>query len=234
LVDANLPDGAIKTLIDQVISATRAMEARSKTLELQLQTSSQEVGELRERLESVRRESLTDQLTGLSNRKAFDSELQASIESSIETGEPLTLLMADIDHFKSFNDTWGHQTGDQVLRLVSNCLSENVKGRDTAARYGGEEFAVILPQTPLANAINLAEQIRGKVESKKLVKKSTGDILGVITVSIGVTQYDLNESAEDFVKRADTCLYAAKRAGRNRIVSEKDTDTINASKFEAA
>jgi diguanylate cyclase len=234
LDDANLTDGPVKTLIDQVISATRAMEARSKTLELQLQTSSQEVNELRERLESVRRESLTDQLTGLSNRKAFDSDLTASIERSIETGEPLTLLMADIDHFKGFNDTWGHQTGDQVLRLVANCLSENVKGRDTAARYGGEEFAVILPQTALPDAVGLANQIRGKVESKKLVKKSTGDILGVITVSIGVTQYDLNESADEFVRRADMCLYAAKRTGRNRVVSEADKAVLSASKTQAA
>jgi diguanylate cyclase len=192
------------------------------------------VNDLRERLESVRRESLTDQLTGLSNRKAFDNELKESIERSIESGEPLSLLMADIDHFKSFNDTWGHQTGDQVLRLVANCLSENVKGRDTAARYGGEEFVVILPQTALASAVGLADQIRNKVESKKLVKKSTGDILGVITISIGVTQYDLNESADEFVRRADTCLYAAKRTGRNRVVSEADADTLSASKTEAA
>ena len=222
LGDAKLSEAAIKNLIDQVIGATRTMEARSKTLELQLQTSSREVNELRDRLESVRQESLTDQLTGIPNRKAFDKALQESIESSIETGEPLSLVMCDIDHFKSFNDTWGHQTGDQVLRLVGNCLSENVKGRDTAARYGGEEFCVILPQTALTGAVNLANQIRSKVESKKLVKKSTGDILGIITISAGVTQYDANESAVEFLRRADVCLYAAKRSGRNRVVSETD------------
>jgi len=215
-------ESGIKTLIDQVIGATRAMEARSKTLELQLQTSSREVTELRDRLESVRKESLTDQLTGIANRKAFDTELQESIERAIETGEPLSLVMCDIDHFKNFNDTWGHQTGDQVLRLVANCLSENVKGRDTAARYGGEEFAVILPQTELRGAVNLANQIRGKVESKKLVKKSTGDILGVITISAGVTQYDVHESAAEFVRRADACLYGAKHAGRNCVIAETD------------
>ncbi|HXJ01492.1 MAG TPA: GGDEF domain-containing protein [Micropepsaceae bacterium] len=226
---AKMSETAIKTLIDGVVTATRAMEARSKTLELQLQTSSREVSELRDRLESVRKESLTDQLTGISNRKAFDTELQESIDRAIETGEPLSLVMCDIDHFKNFNDTWGHQTGDQVLRLVANCLSENVKGRDTAARYGGEEFVVILPQTALMGAVNLAQQIRSKVESKKLVKKSTGDILGIITISAGVTQYDPNESAAEFVNRADTCLYAAKRAGRNCVISEKD----NAACFSA-
>ena len=216
----------IKTLIDQVIGATRVMEARSKTLELQLQTSSREVHELRDRLESVRKESLTDQLTGIANRKAFDTELQESIDRAIANGEPLSLVMCDIDHFKNFNDTWGHQTGDQVLRLVANCLSENVKGRDTAARYGGEEFAVILPQTELRGAVNLANQIRTKVESKKLVKKSTGDILGVITISAGVTQYDLHETAADFLRRADACLYAAKHAGRNCVMSEADKTAL--------
>jgi diguanylate cyclase len=219
---AKLGEAGIKILIDQVIGATRAMEARSKTLELQLQTSSREVTELRDRLESVRKESLTDQLTGIANRKAFDTELQESVERAIETGEPLSLVMCDIDHFKNFNDTWGHQTGDQVLRLVANCLSENVKGRDTAARYGGEEFTVILPQTKLGGAVNLANQIRSKVESKKLVKKSTGDILGVITISAGVTQYEAHESAAEFVRRADACLYAAKHAGRNCVISETD------------
>ena len=231
---AKLGDAAIKNLIDQVIGATRAMEARSKTLELQLQTSSREVNDLRDRLESVRRESLTDQLTGIPNRKAFDKALLESIESSIETGDPLSLVMCDIDHFKSFNDTWGHQTGDQVLRLVANCLSENVKGRDTAARYGGEEFVVILPQTELTDAVGLANQIRNKVESKKLVKKSTGDILGVITISAGVTQYDANESAVEFLRRADICLYAAKRSGRNRVVSEADKKALQGAADTAA
>src|SRR5712671_5541724 len=232
--DAKRGEGAIKNLIDQVVGATRAMEARSKTLELQLQTSSREVNDLRDRLESVRRESLTDQLTGIPNRKAFDKELQESIESSIETGEPLSLVMCDIDHFKTFNDTWGHQTGDQVLRLVANCLSENVKGRDTAARYGGEEFVVILPQTELSDAVKLANQIRTKVESKKLVKKSTGDILGVITISAGVTEYDANESAVEFLRRADVCLYAAKRSGRNRVVCEADEVSLRGAADTAA
>jgi len=227
-------DGKIKALIDHVIHATRAMEARSKTLELQLQTSSSEVAVLRERLESVRRESLTDTLTGIANRKAFESELATSIERALQDNEPLALLMCDIDHFKVFNDTWGHQTGDQVLRLVANCLSEAVKGQDTAARFGGEEFTVILPRTPLSSARQLAEQIRVKVESKQLVKKSTGDILGAITISIGVAQYQPNENAVDLVRRADACLYAAKHAGRNRIASEPDDAGRKAKTTEAA
>jgi len=178
-------------------------------------------------LQESHRMAFRDALTGLPNRRALEEQLRA-LEA------PYTAAMIDIDHFKTFNDTWGHQTGDQVLRLVANCLSENVKGRDTAARYGGEEFVVILPQTALTDAVNLANQIRTKVESKKLVKKSTGDILGVITISAGVTQYDANESAVDFLRRADVCLYAAKRSGRNRVVSEADEDGLQSASGNAA
>ena len=219
LADHQSPDG-LRKLVEGLLDATRAMEDRSKNLEGELQRSSQQVTELKAQLDDVRKESRVDQLTGIANRKAFDAELQAAIEDAMQTGAPATLLMCDIDHFKKFNDTWGHQTGDQVLRLVANCLSENVKGRDTAARYGGEEFVVILRQTALGDALNLANQIRSTVEGKKLVKKSTGDILGQITISIGVAQFGQSDQAEALVQRADMCLYRAKHTGRNRVVGE--------------
>ena len=196
------------------------MEVRTKALEEELQRSSHEVNDLKAKLDDVRKESLTDPLTGIHNRKAFDQELAEAVDLARKGGEPLSLFMCDIDHFKVFNDTWGHQTGDQVLRLVGHCLSENVKGRDTAARYGGEEFAVILRQTGLESAVSLANQIRSNVESKKLVKRSTGDILGTITISIGVAQLGLGEPPSSLIQRADACLYAAKNAGRNRVMSE--------------
>jgi diguanylate cyclase len=221
LGDSHSPDG-LRKLVDGLLGATRAMEERTKTLEEQLQCSSQQVNELKVQLDDVRKETRIDQLTGIANRKAFDLELQEAIDNAAETGSALTLLMCDIDHFKTFNDTWGHQTGDQVLRLVANCLSENVKGRDTAARYGGEEFVVILRQTKLGDAIHLANQIRSTVEGKKLVKKSTGDILGRITISIGVAQLSDRDHAETLVQRADTCLYRAKNTGRNRVVGEDE------------
>lgn len=210
----------LRKMIDGLVSATHSMEARTKELEGELQRSAHEVSDLKAKLDDVRKESLTDPLTGIANRKAFDLQLAQAIRTTQETDTPLSLLMCDIDRFKSFNDKWGHQTGDQVLRLVANCLSENVKGRDTASRYGGEEFAVIVPNTPLDSAVTLANQIRGTVEGKKLVKKSTGDILGTITISIGVAQLLPGESAADFINRADACLYSAKGAGRNCIVSE--------------
>jgi diguanylate cyclase len=215
-----------QNLVKSLLGATQAMEARTKSLEEELQRSSHEIGELRTKLDHVRRESLVDPLTGISNRKAFDTELADAVEQSRTSGEPLCLFMCDIDHFKSFNDTWGHQTGDQVLKLVAQCLSENVKGRDTAARYGGEEFAVILRQTPLRAGITLANQIRSNVEAKKLVRRSNGDLLGQLTISIGVAELQPNDATSDLIERADSCLYSAKKAGRNRVVGElKESQT---------
>ena len=211
---------AVAKMVERLVTATQAMEVRSKALESELQHSSDQVTDLKSQLDAVRKESRLDPLTGIANRKAFDSELLAAIKDARQDGSSVALMMCDIDHFKRFNDTWGHQTGDQVLRLVANCLSENVKGRDTAGRYGGEEFVVILRQTALDGAAKLAEQIRTNVETKKLVKKSTGDILGTITVSIGVAQLRDHDTPELLVQRADRALYRAKNTGRNRIVTE--------------
>lgn len=221
LGDGQSPE-ELRKFVDTLVVATRSMEARTQTLEKELQHSSQEVSKLKAQLNDVRKESLTDSLTGIANRKAFDTELAASIEDARQNNETVALLMCDIDHFKHFNDTWGHQTGDQVLRLVANCMSENVKGRDTVARFGGEEFAVILRRTALGNATSLADQIRAFVQGKKLVKKSTGEILGTITISIGVAQFGGDDTPTSLIQRADACLYRAKRGGRNRVVHEDE------------
>lgn len=223
---ANLEEGRspadLRKLVDGLIAATRAMEQRTKSLEGELQASSAQVNELRDKLDDVRKESLTDPLTNIANRKAFDDAAKAAQDAVAANHEAVSLLLCDIDHFKLFNDNWGHQTGDQVLRLVASCLSENTKGRDTAARYGGEEFAVVLRGTGLEAAAHLADQIRQTVETKKLVKKSTGDVLGAITISIGVAQFGSGENADAVVRRADACLYGAKHHGRNLVVHQND------------
>ena len=213
---------AVAKMVERIVGATQAMEVRTNALESELQRSSNQVTELKTQLDTVRKESRLDPLPAIANRKAFDQELNSAIKDARQDGSSVALMMCDIDHFKRFNDTWGHQTGDQVLRLVANCLSENVKGRDTAARYGGEEFVVILRQTPLDGAAKLADQIRANVENKKLVKKSTGDILGTITISIGVAQLRDADTPELLVPRAARALYRAKNTGRNRIAPEAD------------
>jgi diguanylate cyclase len=219
--DGRSPD-ELRNLVNGLLAATREMEQRSRSLENELQRSSQQVNDLRSKLDNVRKESLTDPLTGIANRKAFDEAVRQAVAQHAGEGEAVSLLLGDIDHFKIFNDTWGHQTGDQVLRLVASCLSENVKGRDTAARYGGEEFAVLLRGTSLKDATRVAEQIRQTVETKKLVKKSTGDILGTITISIGVAEFTGDEDAETVIRRADSCLYGAKQHGRNLVINQND------------
>ena len=137
-------------------------------------------------------------------------------------------MMTDIDHFKNFNDTYGHLTGDQVLRLVAMSVKQNVKGQDIAARYGGEEFAVVLPNTVLRSAITVADHIRRAVMTKELMKRSTGEHLGRVTISIGVATLHKGDTAQTLIERADACLYAAKRNGRNRVICETDPEvTVN-------
>jgi diguanylate cyclase len=219
--DARSPDD-LRQLVSGLLAATREMESRTKSLEGELQKSTEQVKDLRCKLDNVRKESLTDPLTNIANRKAFDDAVAQAVMQREQVDEPMTLLLCDIDHFKQFNDSWGHQTGDQVLRLVANCLSENVKGRDTAARYGGEEFAVLLRGTALDAATKVADQIRQTVETKKLVKKSTGDVLGTITISIGVAEFAAGEAMENVIRRADACLYGAKQNGRNLVINQDD------------
>lgn len=214
----------LRQLIDNLVAETHNTLNQNRRLQKELATSSQEVNSLRIHLEEVRREAMTDGLTGIANRKFFDMQLREAISESMVQAAALSLVFMDIDHFKQFNDRHGHQLGDQVLRLVARCLTDCVKGRDTAARYGGEEFAVILPCTPLDAAMIVAEQIRKNVASKRIVRKRTDEDLGGITLSLGVAQFMPGESEQALVERADAALYLAKRSGRNQAASENDLD----------
>jgi diguanylate cyclase len=210
----------LQKIVGSVMSETRKMKERSERIAGDIKESSLEIVELRRSLESVRREAHTDALTGIANRRSFDKRLKAALREAKETSDTLSLLMVDIDYFKKFNDSHGHQLGDKVLQLVARILKTSIKGRDTVARYGGEEFAVILPSTRLAGAATLADQIREAVASRHIIQKRTGEDFGAITLSIGVANLRSSDSAEGLVKRADDSLYAAKRGGRNRVVAE--------------
>ncbi len=217
-LDRGVPD--IKSIVQKLSVATRAIQERNKELEGQLQSSMTEVGGLRTRMETVRKESLTDALTGLANRRSFDDTAQKAVNAALAEGKPMSLIISDVDHFKKFNDTYGHPIGDQVLRLVAQCLKSNVKGKDLAARFGGEEFVVVLPETTLESAAAVASDIRKSVETKKIVQKSTGKDMGTVTLSLGVAQFSPGEQIADLLNRADACLYAAKRGGRNRVITQ--------------
>ena len=214
----------VRSVVNALVKSTYDMRDTNKALEERLALSRAEISNLQQSLEAIRAESLTDPLTGLGNRKYFDRSIEAAVQAALDGGEPLSLLMFDIDHFKSFNDSYGHLTGDQVLRLVGMSLKQTIKGQDITARYGGEEFAVVLPSTALKQALAVADHIRRAVMAKELKKKSTGEILGRVTVSIGVSMLRRGDTPDLLIERADACLYAAKRNGRNRAVCETDPE----------
>jgi diguanylate cyclase len=225
LGDTKDRDG-LRAIIESLVQTAKDMERSNQVLEERLNVSKQEINQLQQNLETMRHESQTDPLTTLANRKHFDQALEKALEEAVAKREPLALMMTDIDHFKRFNDTFGHQTGDQVLRLVAMSVKNNVKGQDIAARYGGEEFAVVLPNTVLRSATTVADHVRRSVMTKQLMKRSTHEQLGRITISIGVATLREGDTAQSLLGRADECLYAAKRAGRNRVIAESDPEAI--------
>jgi diguanylate cyclase len=216
----------VKAIIESLIKSTAEMRDTNKALEERLTLSKSEISNLQHSLDAIRAESLTDPLTGLGNRKYFDRSIDSAVQTALANGQPLSLLMFDIDHFKSFNDSYGHLTGDQVLRLVGMSLKQTIKGQDITARYGGEEFAVVLPNTALRQALTVADHIRRAVMSKELKKKSTGEILGRVTISVGVSILKPGDDTDSLIERADACLYAAKRNGRNRVICELDPEYV--------
>jgi len=224
----------VKAVIEQLVASTKEMRDTNKALEDRLSLSRQEITNLQQNLEAIRVETLTDPLTTLGNRKYFDRAIAAAVQSASACGEPLSLLMLDIDHFKSFNDNYGHLTGDQVLRLVAMSLKQTIKGQDLTARYGGEEFAVVLPSTALRQALTVADHIRRAVMAKELKKKSTGEILGRVTISVGVSMLKPDDDTDALIERADACLYAAKRNGRNRVICEADPEYADETRSQVA
>jgi diguanylate cyclase len=203
-------------MVETLTTATQRVQRENKALEDKLADTTAEVTRLRKRLEMARRDSMTDGLTNLANRKAFDEALERAVEEAEAGGRPLTLAVLDIDHFKNFNDTWGHQTGDQVIRYVSSVIGRAGVEPRTAARYGGEEFAIIFPGEDTRTVFPLLEKIREEVASRVLKRRSTNQDLGAVTVSIGVAQRLAGEPPANLIERADAALYTSKHAGRNR------------------
>ncbi len=202
----------------ELMVATYAAQARNQTLHQRLEETRRESERLREELEISRREVLIDSLTGLSNRRALDKRLEEILVDPACT--TLSMLVADIDNFKSINDTYGHAIGDVVIRNVADILRRTVRGDDMAARFGGEEFVVLLPNTPLAGALKVAETIRSRIEQLRLVRKHDNFHLEPFTISVGAAMLRTNESAENLFDRADALMYQAKREGRNRVMGE--------------
>lgn len=209
----------MKALVGDVKASTEEVLKNNNELQAKLDQSAVAMAALHQDLEQVRQEALTDGLTKLSNRKAFDQEIRKLIDDCSRESRTFSLIMLDIDHFKAFNDNFGHQIGDHVLRLVSQTLIEGVKGKDITARYGGEEFAILLPDTPLEGAKVVADKLRKAVAIRDVVNRTSGETLGRITLSCGVAEHFPGEEAEDVIERADSALYTAKHNGRNQIAA---------------
>lgn len=209
-------------LVRRLVAATRSIEERKRLIEEELARSRAELDALQASLDNVRHETLNDQLTTLASRRHFDETFERAIAEARESGAPLSLLFTDIDHFKSFNDRYGHQTGDHVLRLVALAVKQNVREQDIACRYGGEEFAVILPGTGAAQAVVVGEHIRTAVMSREFRRRASGERLRPVTISIGIASLRPDDTASSLIERADSCLYRAKSSGRNLVVSEDE------------
>ena len=214
------PRPIIEKLVKELSNAT----TRASSLEANFQKTTEELDQIRDSLKLAEQHSNTDVLTGLANRRSLEAFLRSAQIAAMETGNPLSVLMIDIDHFKKFNDNFGHQVGDQVLRLVAKVLQESVRECDLVARYGGEELMAVFPEAALEQCANVAERIRTRISDARLTRRATGEAISSVTVSIGVAQFRLAESAEAMIERCDRALYQAKRTGRNRTITEAMID----------
>ena len=220
-IDTEISKEDLKNLILDLAKETGIAKTKSKEFEHSLGDMAEELADLRAQVSRLSRDSLTDALTSIANRRAFNQTLNKMMKEADMGKNSLCLVIGDIDHFKSFNDTYGHLVGDEVLRYVAAEMQQCVKGRDMLARYGGEEFALLLPSTRLEGAVMLAESIRTIIESE-IMKDTEGNELEKVTISMGVAVFRPGEPAEDFIHRADECLYRSKELGRNRVTSERE------------
>ena len=211
---------AAKEIIARLLAKTNSFLDKTAEIETRLTTASTQITKLNSELDAARHEATTDRLTGLGNRRLFDERLDAAMKASNETDRSLALVVFDLDHFKKFNDEKGHLVGDQVLRHVGRQTERAVRDGDTAVRYGGEEFALILPGATLESARAIAERLRVTFDLNPLIRRDTREEIGHVTISAGVALYRTDESATDFIDRADRALYSAKHKGRNRVLTE--------------
>jgi diguanylate cyclase len=222
------PTADPRPIIEMLVKELSHATTRSSALEANFLQTTKDLDEIKDSLKQAEQHSNTDALTGLANRRSLEAFLRSAQITAMEAGTPLSILMIDIDHFKSFNDSYGHQVGDQVLRLVGKVLQESVRDCDLAARYGGEELMAILPGATLEACGEAAERIRRRICDARLTRRATGEEISSLTVSIGVAQFRMGETADGMIERCDKALYQAKRSGRNQTVKESADEEIAA------
>lgn len=224
LASNDIDAATLKELTHSVLNTASSMKQSSEEFQKEMMDSNDEILRLRKELIEARAETLTDELTEIGNRKAFNNAIQDLTDNTQDNPQSLVLILTDIDHFKRFNDTFGHLVGDSVLRYFANLMKKTKDDSETVCRYGGEEFAILLSHSSLEQAKERAESIRHSLEIAKLKRKDSEKTLGKITASFGIAAYQGEdiETLEEWIKRADDALYEAKSQGRNQIISAED------------
>ncbi|MEM9370396.1 MAG: diguanylate cyclase [Pseudomonadota bacterium] len=212
----------IRETIEKIVTENQKMRQETRLMSERLEQSRGEIRDIRNSLAEAQEKIMCDPLTGLGNRRKLDQMLTWEIDAARDSGTDLCLAIADIDHFKRINDTFGHPVGDAVLRFFGELILNNIKGRDIATRYGGEEFAIILPQTSTRDAAFLMDKVRDELEKANFTVNKSGEPLGKITVSFGVTAFRPGDHEDEMIERADSLLYRAKQNGRNRVVADQN------------
>lgn len=201
------------SMVRNMVKEGQRIRNSTLTFTAAMANAEKEIQDLKDKLEVSKKEALVDALTGLNNRRYFDSEFATAVK-----GGQVSLILADVDHFKKFNDTHGHQLGDLVLKAVAKKLRDACRDGAEAFRFGGEEFAVIFPMSNQGRACHLANTMRRAIEKVQITQKSTGKVVGDITASFGVATFDKGLSSGKLIEIADKNLYEAKRLGRNRVI----------------
>jgi diguanylate cyclase len=209
----------LSPVLNHVIASTAQMKDATQALEREVKQSQQEIDRLKNELTRTRDDSMKDALTGVLNRKGFDQNLANMLVQPLSEGRSHGLVMLDIDHFKSVNDTHGHVMGDRVLQALGEVLRMLLinEAGCTVARYGGEEFAIMMPDTDLARCQSLAEKVRLHTRAMKIRDRRTKEVVLTVTISGGVAVMHEGDDAPTLIARADTALYLSKQTGRDRI-----------------
>ncbi|NRA70687.1 MAG: diguanylate cyclase [Gammaproteobacteria bacterium] len=205
----------VMVLIRNLAGDTKRISNAAKFFNHTLEKSQQEIESLKKQLAATEKLALYDSLTGLLNRHSFDAELTSLMAKN---NQGLCLILADIDHFKRFNDQYGHLLGDQVLKSFGRRLNDSARDGSQAYRFGGEEFAILLPQSGLGRARQFAETTRKLIEKLSVRDKRTAKSVDNISASFGVSEFRTGDTLTSFITRADEQLYEAKRLGRNRVL----------------
>lgn len=217
---AGLNEGEqVRVIVSLLVAENERMRRDTTELKTKLEASQKQIEALRLSLSHAEETVLKDPLTGTGNRRRFDVSMERAILDGKQTKKPLSLVMCDIDHFKRVNDAFGHQVGDEIIKMFARVIEANVREGDTVIRYGGEEFAIILPSAEQDAARAIAERIRRQFENKKLTIRETSQKIGQLTASFGVAQFRVGDDVDTLVQRADAKLYEAKSQGRNRVAA---------------